>query len=204
CGPDALPCCGSRAWTSVSSLPSRSPSSVRAFLSRGATDDLHQLCGDAGLADLVRVKGQGVNEIAGSVGGVLHCDHLGRVLAGLVLEHGLEDLGLDVARQEPVEHRLRIRFVYVVRTRSGRLALARWNLRGDEHTDRRFLPDRGDPLRVAEQHRVDVALRVLLESDGDGRQNLALTRTVGRLLTSAITSRRYRSRKSRPLRPSVT
>ena len=68
----------------------------------------------SGLADLVRVQGQRIDQVAGGVGRVLHRDHLGRVLARLVLEHRLEDLRLHVARQQPIQHRLRLRLVDVV------------------------------------------------------------------------------------------
>src|SRR5256885_3752702 len=51
----------------------------------GAAHDLHQLGGDPCLADLVGVQRQRLDQVAGGGGRILHCDHLGRVLAGLVL-----------------------------------------------------------------------------------------------------------------------
>src|SRR6266851_5311354 len=81
-----------------------SPLSVSAgFAHRfGAADDLHQLCRDARLADLVGKKGQVIDEVARGLGRVLHADHLGRVLAGLVLQNGLVDLRLHVSREQRV------------------------------------------------------------------------------------------------------
>src|SRR5947207_12256883 len=64
------------------------PSSGRAD-GFGAAHDLHQFSCDAGLPDLVRIKGQRVDQVARSLGRVLHRDHLGGVLAGLVLQHRL-------------------------------------------------------------------------------------------------------------------
>src|SRR4029077_10178023 len=69
----------------------------------GAADNVDQFGRDALLANLVREEGQRFDQVAGRVGPVLHRDHLGRVLAGLVLEHGLEHLRLDVPRQQPVQ-----------------------------------------------------------------------------------------------------
>src|SRR5258708_24262982 len=82
----------------------------------GAANDLHELCRDAGLAHLVRIKRERVDEVAGGVGRVLHRDHLGRVFAGLVLQHGLKNLRLHVAREQAVEHRLRVGFINIVGT----------------------------------------------------------------------------------------
>src|SRR5258706_1483473 len=98
-------------------------SAISSPLGRGAhrfcaTHDFHQLCGDSRLPDLVRVKRQRLNEVAGGVRRILHRDHLGRVLAGLVLEHCLEDLRLHVSRKQAVEDRLRVGLVDVVGARS--------------------------------------------------------------------------------------
>src|SRR6267142_1398037 len=112
-------------------------------------------------------------------GRVLHRDHLGRVLAGLVLEHCLEHLRLDVSRQQAVEHRLWVGFVDVVGARAVALtSLAGRNLRRDQHADLRLLLHGRDPLRVAEHHRIGVAPHVLLEGDGDRRENFDHSRPV--------------------------
>src|SRR3982074_642404 len=66
-------------------LSSPSIASARRPHRFGAGNDLHQLGGDACLADLVRVQRERVDQVAGGVGRVLHRDHLGRVLACLVL-----------------------------------------------------------------------------------------------------------------------
>ena len=55
-----------------------------------------------------------LDQVAGILGGVLHCHHPGRLLTGLVFHHALIDLGLDVAGQETVEQFLGIRFVEVI------------------------------------------------------------------------------------------
>src|SRR6266508_80699 len=145
----------------------------------GAADDLHQFGRDAGLAHLVRVKRQRVDEVAGGVRRVLHRDHLGRVLAGLVLEHGLEDLRLHVSRKQPVEDRFGLRFVDVVGARALLVAFALGDLGGDQDPDRRLLPHCGDPPRVAQEHGVCLTPGVLLESDRDRRQDLRDSRAVG-------------------------
>jgi len=111
----------------------------------------------------------------------LHRDHLGRVLAGLVLQHRLEDLRLHVPGEEPVKHRFWVGLVDVVGLGSFALGLALGDLGGDQHPDRRFLLERRDPFRVAQEHRVGVALRVLLQRDGDRRQHLRLARAVGQV-----------------------
>src|SRR5947209_8943471 len=80
----------------------------------GPAHDLHQLGGDAGLADLVGGQGVVVDQLAGRFGGVLHGDHPGGVLAGLVLEQGLVYLALDVTGQKRVQHLLRLRLVDVL------------------------------------------------------------------------------------------
>src|SRR6266446_5253323 len=125
----------------------RAPPSSRAR-GLGAADDLHQLGRDARLADLVRVKGQRVDQVAGGVRRVLHRDHLGRVLARLVLEHGLENLGLDVARQQAVEHGFRFRLIDVVGPRPLLPGFALGDLRRDQDADRRLLSHRREPFRV--------------------------------------------------------
>src|SRR5438874_3924034 len=147
----------------------------------GAAHDFHQLGGDAGLADLVRVKRQRVDQVAGGVGRVLHGDHLGRVLAGLVLQHGLEDLRLHVAGKQAVQDGLGVGLVDVVGARPRLLCSARAlrNLGRDERLHRRVLTHGRDPLRVAEDDRVGVALRVLLKRDRDGGQDLGHRRPVG-------------------------
>src|SRR6266851_94105 len=116
----------------------------------GAANDLHQLCRDAGLAHLVRVERQRVDQVAGGVGRVLHRDHLGRVLARLVLQHGLEDLRLNVARKQAVEHRLRVGLIDVVSPGAFALSLPTGNLCWDQHRHSWFLLHGRDPLRVAE------------------------------------------------------
>src|SRR5487761_117378 len=82
------------------------PPSARRPHGLGAANDLHELCRVTGLADLVRIQRQRVDQVASGVGSVLHRDHLGRVLAGLVLQHGLEDLRLHIAGQQAVQHGL--------------------------------------------------------------------------------------------------
>src|SRR6267142_3766762 len=155
------------------------PPSARRPHCFGAGNDLHQLRGDARLADLFCEQRERVDQIAGCIGCVLHRDHLGRVLAGLVLEHCREHLRLDVSRQQAVEHRLWVGFVDVVGARAVALtSLAGRNLRRDQHADLRLLLHGRDPLRVAEHHRIGVAPRVLLEGDGDRRENLDHSRPV--------------------------
>src|SRR2546422_2345490 len=158
----------------------RAPPSSRAR-GLGAAHDLHQLGGDSSLADLVRVERQRVDQIAGGVGCVLHRDHLGRVLACLVLEHCLKNLRLDVAWQQPVEHGFRLGFVDVVGSRTLLAGLAFGDLGGDQDSDRRLLSHGRDPFRVTEKHGVGLPLRVLLQRDGDSRQHEGLAGAVGKV-----------------------
>src|SRR6185437_6702471 len=136
----------------------------------GAAHDLHQLCCDARLPHLVGVQGQVVDQVARRLGRVLHRDHLRAVLAGLVLEHGLVHLRLDVTRQQRVEHRLGVWLVDVVGRRAG-LLLALWDLGRDEGLHDRLLPKGRDPFRVAEDDRVDIALLVFLQGDRDAGED---------------------------------
>src|SRR2546429_356576 len=137
----------------------RAPPSSRAR-GLGAAHDPHQLGGDAGLADLVRVERQRVDQVAGGVGCVLHRDHLGRVLACLVLEHSLKHLRLDVPWQQPVKHCLWLGLVDVVGSRTLLARLALGDLSRYQHSDRRLLSHGRDPFRVAEKHGVGLSLRV--------------------------------------------
>src|ERR1700686_3176040 len=127
-------------WPSLVSFPSVfdvclvfaifSPPSARRPHGFGAANDLHELCRDAGLAHLVREKRQRIDQVAGGVGRVLHRDPLGRVFAGLVLQHGLEDLRLHVTRKQAVEHRFGVGLVDVVGSRALAICLAMGNLCG--------------------------------------------------------------------------
>src|ERR1035441_1614683 len=74
-----------------------------AFERRGAGDDLHQLCGDRRLPDLVRGQGEVVDELARVIGCVAHREHARGLLGGAVLEHGSVDLRPDVAGQQSVK-----------------------------------------------------------------------------------------------------
>src|SRR5487761_695958 len=107
------------------------PPSARRPHGLGAANDLHELCRDTGLADLVRIQRQRVDQVAGGVGSVLHRDHLGRVLAGLVLQHGLEDLRLHIAGQQAVQHGLGVGLVDVVGSRALALLASSGDLGGD-------------------------------------------------------------------------
>src|SRR5712692_58232 len=135
-----------------------------------ATDDFHELSRDACLPDLVGEKGQGLDEVAGGFGRVLHGDHLGRVLAGLVLQDRLVDLCLHVARQQRVEHRLRVGLIDIVGARPC-ILLALGDLSRNEGADYRLLSERRDPLRIAQEDGIDFALRVFVEGDGDARED---------------------------------
>src|SRR4051794_25096795 len=76
----------------------------RASASVRAGRDLDHLAGDVGLADLVVRERQVLDELFGVLRRVLHRDHPAGFLARLRLEHGLEQPGRDVTRQESVEH----------------------------------------------------------------------------------------------------
>src|SRR5467141_3193622 len=119
---------------------SKCPPSARRPHGFGAANDLHELCRDAGLAHLVCVQSQRVDQVAGGIGRVLHRDHLGRVFARLVLQHCLEHLRLDISRQQAVEHRLGVGLVDVVGSRSVSFPrFARGDLSRDQDVDHRLL-----------------------------------------------------------------
>src|SRR6266576_3269377 len=158
----------------------RAPSSSRAR-GLGAAHDLHQLGGDSGLSHFVRVQRQRVDQVTGGVGGVLHRDHLRRVLACLVREHTLKHLRLDVPWQQAVKHCFWLRLVDVVGSGPFLAGLAFGDLGGDQDSDRRLLAHGRDPFRVAEKHGVGVPLRVLLQRDRDGRQHEGLAGPVGKV-----------------------
>src|SRR5947209_18448905 len=69
----------------------------------GAGRDLDHLAGDVGLADLVVLEGQVLEELLGVLGRVLHRHHLAREEARRRLERRLVQTRRDVARQEPLE-----------------------------------------------------------------------------------------------------
>src|SRR2546426_7246631 len=77
------------------------PGSASARLSAGR--DLDHLAGDVGLANLVVRQRVVLDELVGIVGRVAHRDHPARFLAGLALEHRLEQPGRDVAWHELLE-----------------------------------------------------------------------------------------------------
>src|ERR1700733_7458347 len=81
---------------------------------RGAADDLRKFLRDRSLAGLVVNELQVLDELAGVVGGGLHRDHARGHLRGDILDHALVHLRFDVAHQQAVEDRGRIRLVDVV------------------------------------------------------------------------------------------
>src|SRR5260221_5584362 len=79
----------------------------------GARDDLDQLLGNLRLAGSVHNQGEAGDHIAGIAGGVVHRRHLGGVEAGVVLQHGGEQLHGDGARQQGGQDGLLIRLVFI-------------------------------------------------------------------------------------------
>src|SRR5258706_12540402 len=75
----------------------------------GAGRDLDHFAGDVRLANLVVGKRVVLDEGLGIVGRIAHRDHPARLLAGLALQHGLEEPSRDVARQELLQDGARIR-----------------------------------------------------------------------------------------------
>src|SRR2546426_9435613 len=73
------------------------------FQRRGAADNLQDLLGDPGLADLVHVEGQALDHLGGVLGGRVHRRHPGSLLGGGRLQKRPEDLGLHVLREDLVE-----------------------------------------------------------------------------------------------------
>src|SRR3954462_8281120 len=61
-----------------------------------AGDDFDQFRRDLGLTGAVHLDGEGVDQIARIAGGIVHRRHLGGEEAGLVLQHGGEQLHRDV------------------------------------------------------------------------------------------------------------
>src|SRR6202035_123348 len=79
-----------------------------AFERRGAGDDLHQLCRDRRLPHLVGGERQVLDELACIVGRVAHGNHACGLLGSRVLQNGAVHLGLDVSREQRIEHILRV------------------------------------------------------------------------------------------------
>src|SRR5271168_2810709 len=79
----------------------------------GAGDDFDQLLGDLRLAGTVHDELVSGDHLAGVAGGVVHRRHLRGEEAGLVFQHGREDLGGQVARQQGGEDGLLVRLVFV-------------------------------------------------------------------------------------------
>src|SRR3954447_10772042 len=75
----------------------------------GAGRDLDHLAGDVGLTDLVVFEGQVVDQLLGVLGRVLHRDHLAREEARRGLQGGLVEPRRDIAREEPLQDRRRVR-----------------------------------------------------------------------------------------------
>src|SRR5438552_11943178 len=80
----------------------------------GPAHDLHDLGGDARLAQLVGLDGQVLDQLFRVVGGRLHGPLAGGLLGGGGVEHGGKHAGLDVARDEPLEDGPRLRLVLVI------------------------------------------------------------------------------------------
>src|SRR5450432_1515159 len=79
---------------SVTDMSDTYLSSLEGF---GAGDDLDQLLGDLRLAGSVLDQGEGGDHVAGVARGGVHGGHLGSEEADLVLHHGRQDLGGDIA-----------------------------------------------------------------------------------------------------------
>src|SRR5690606_32618371 len=131
------------------------PSSVCRGLERfGAGDDFDQLGGDLGLTRAVVLQGQGVDQLTGVAGGVVHGAHLGAEEPGLVFVQGGQDLGGDVARQEGLENLLLGGLVLVDRAAQvdrGGVAL---DHRGDQLAGRGDLADHRLEAAVEQGHHV--------------------------------------------------
>src|SRR6478752_3445927 len=99
------------AWVSLRSLTDAVMVSL-SFRSRalgqraGAADDFADLLGDLGLTSLVRQAGVLLDELLGVVRGRLHRPLAGGELGRGGLEHAVEQPGVDVLRQQGVEHLL--------------------------------------------------------------------------------------------------
>src|ERR1700722_1647091 len=81
---------------------------------RGAADDLRKFLGDRSLAGLVVNELQVLDELAGVVGGGLHGHHARGHFGRDVLDDTLVHLRFDVAHQQAVGDRSRIRLIDVV------------------------------------------------------------------------------------------
>src|SRR5829696_1708603 len=79
------------------------PPRLRRLAGLGAARDLDHLASDVGLSDLVVRERQVLDELLRVLGGVLHRDHPGALLARLGLEHRLEQARRDVAGEKRSE-----------------------------------------------------------------------------------------------------
>ena len=97
------------AWVSLRSLTDAvmvSPRSLALGQRAGAADDFADLLGDLGLTSLVGQAGVLLDELLGVVRGRLHRPLAGGELGRGGLEHAVEEPGVDVLRQQRVEHLL--------------------------------------------------------------------------------------------------
>jgi hypothetical protein len=147
----------------------------------GAAHDLHDLGGDGFLAGPVHLPAQRLDELLGVVGGRLHGPLTGGVLRGGGVEHGGEEPGLDVARQQPFEDAVGRRLELVVGLWPRALLGQRLGLQRHEAAHDDLLRARRDELGVDQLDLVDVALvEALHDLIGDFTGIL-----VGRLLAEA-------------------
>src|SRR5215813_6846199 len=140
------------------------------------TDDVHELRRDRGLTHLVGGQRERFDHVACRLRGVLHGNHPRRVLAGLVLQHGLVHEGFDIPWQERIENHLRVRLVDVVSYRPARLDLRHADRQQGLHD--RILAQGRHPASVGQEQGVGPALVVLLEGSAHRRQDRAHARAV--------------------------
>src|SRR6266571_1819878 len=158
--PPILPHVGGRECSCPSGSASSSGGGAR------SRDDLDDLLGDRGLADLVHVEGQAVDHVARIVRGRVHGGHPRGVLRGRRFEQRVPDVGLHVLGEDPREDGPRARLVEVVEPRLFLPDLP--PLHGQQALHRHPLLDHALELVVGQEDLVELALdEVVDDAPGD-------------------------------------
>ena len=144
----------------------RSPQRVR--LQRlDATNNLHDFARDLRLACAVVCHRQLANDLVGVLGGRLHGDHAGDLLADRRVQEALEELDAEAGRYDLLQNALGRRQELVLRLGVPRLAPGRpapsTELKRQERLDHGFLFGAGHELRVDHVEPIDLAGDVLVQ-----------------------------------------
>merc|ERR1711998_287593 len=94
-------CSSMDTWIAPAHIRERSCLSLKGL---GTRDNLNKLSGDRGLAGLVVLELEGIEDVLGIAGGIVHSSHLGGNLGGGVLQEGTEDDDSEVELSKGLKH----------------------------------------------------------------------------------------------------